>query len=402
MIMLLCSGCGKSLSKAGGRKSPVNLQHSFALIDSVVVDGDILHYYSIYADAPSYEPVIAKDEGITCVDDVGRFMEILETEILVYRQMQLVHYAEGMTRFLLAMTTEEGLWYNFMFPDGRINKEHKNSVASFSWWAVRGVRGLAAANNILEQTGSNPELLKLVRTSLDASLSHLPEFLDNYPGTIDTDLGKRPLWILEGDPDKSSELLLALTKLHRSCDYDLHDEIQKLAEGLTAHQYMEASSEFYGMYFCWNNLWHAWGNNHAYALLEAYSITGDAQFLESVKLWADFFVPYLLKNSFPRRIIIQDAENAEVFDFPQIAYGINSTYQGIHELAELTGDKRYKAYAEQVFAWFKGKNQAGKVMYDEQTGRGYDGINNKDSVNMNSGAESTIESLLAIQARGKF
>ena len=37
-------------------------------------------------------------------------------------------------------------------------------------------------------------------------------------------------------------------------------------------------------------------------------------------------------------------------------------------------------------------------MYDHLTGRAYDGINSTSKTNYNSGAESTIEALLSIQA----
>jgi hypothetical protein len=35
-------------------------------------------------------------------------------------------------------------------------------------------------------------------------------------------------------------------------------------------------------------------------------------------------------------------------------------------------------------------------MYDPQTGRCFDGINDKENINKNSGAESTIEALLTL------
>lgn len=40
-------------------------------------------------------------------------------------------------------------------------------------------------------------------------------------------------------------------------------------------------------------------------------------------------------------------------------------------------------------------------MFDISTGRGFDGINSAAEINRNAGAESTIESLLAIQALEK-
>src|SRR5439155_24394568 len=50
--------------------------------------------------------------------------------------------------------------------------------------------------------------------------------------------------------------------------------------------------------------------------------------------------------------------------------------------------------------WFYGNNSAGFPMYDPATGRGYDGLLGPSEfrVNRNSGAESTIEALMALQA----
>ena len=62
-----------------------------------------------------------------------------------------------------------------------------------------------------------------------------------------------------------------------------------------------------------------------------------------------------------------------------------------------TNDKKYADIAAQLAAWFFGKNETGKNMYDRNTGRGYDGIKSKDTINYNSGAESTIEALLSLQ-----
>ena len=48
--------------------------------------------------------------------------------------------------------------------------------------------------------------------------------------------------------------------------------------------------------------------------------------------------------------------------------------------------------------WYFGNNPASQVMYDHLTGRAFDGINSATKTNFNSGAESTIEALLSIQA----
>ena len=58
--------------------------------------------------------------------------------------------------------------------------------------------------------------------------------------------------------------------------------------------------------------------------------------------------------------------------------------------------------AKKSAAWLAGENASGKVMWDPATGRCYDGIISKEEINLNSGAESTIEALLSLQALEKL
>ncbi len=83
---------------------------------------------------------------------------------------------------------------------------------------------------------------------------------------------------------------------------------------------------------------------------------------------------------------------------PQIAYGIRPMVFACMKAYEVTGDTKYKTRANQLATWFSGQNPAHAAMYDPATGRGYDGISNSNQINRNSGAESTIEALLTMQA----
>ena len=69
---------------------------------------------------------------------------------------------------------------------------------------------------------------------------------------------------------------------------------------------------------------------------------------------------------------------------------------------EMTKEEKYLTLATDLAAWFSGNNPANVPMYDPATGRGYDGISGPDGYNKNAGAESTIESLLALQAIEKY
>jgi hypothetical protein len=68
---------------------------------------------------------------------------------------------------------------------------------------------------------------------------------------------------------------------------------------------------------------------------------------------------------------------------------------------EVTHEEKYFTRATELAGWFTGKNFAGKPMFDASEGRGFDGIDETLAINRNSGAESTIESLLSLQALEK-
>lgn len=401
-VFQLCCSEEKNINDDITLVSPINLDHALALVDSIVIDDQNLTFIWIYADAPSYEPIGASGEGITCVDDVGRFMEVLETEILVYGKNELIPIAEGMTRFLLYMSRDDGLWYNFMFENGSINTAHQNSIAEFGWWAVRGLRGLTSAYNIFEDQIGYTDFVVNIENRINSANIHIEEAISQYPAQVLTELGMRPGWLVKNAPDMNSELLYVLTKLQNTGDFDFYEAIEKISKGIVKYQYQIPDHDLKGMYLCWNNIWHNWGNNQALGLLEAYKITADSTLLNSVENWADYFIPYLLENEFLWEINVKFNQGFTTVQFPQIAYGFNSIYRGIKTLASVTENEEYINLSEYVFSWFQGQNIAQTPMYYSNTGICFDGIDNLSSVNMNSGAESTIECLLAIQYRGNY
>ena len=67
---------------------------------------------------------------------------------------------------------------------------------------------------------------------------------------------------------------------------------------------------------------------------------------------------------------------------------------GLLRVCDATGDTKYAHMAGQSASWLIGHNVAQQKMYDPESGRCLDGINDSTSVNLNAGAESTIEALL--------
>ena len=52
-------------------------------------------------------------------------------------------------------------------------------------------------------------------------------------------------------------------------------------------------------------------------------------------------------------------------------------------------------------AWFEGDNDAGQLMWDPETGGGFDGLH-ADGVNLNQGAESTLALISTLQHARRF
>jgi hypothetical protein len=397
-ILLLLTACSGSPDSDAGTATAVNLDHLLSLVDSLTVADQTVMFVRVYAEAPDYRPIGATGEGIACVDDAGRMLEVLQTEIQTRRRTDLLPLARGVTRFLLAMCQEDGLWYNFLQADGTPNTTHANSVADFGWWAVRGLRGLAAAVLIFRDRPEDASLLEAVDHRLQASLARLQTVLDRYPEHTATTWGPRPAWLVKDAPDLNSELLIALAHLQQSGRYDVQEAMRKIGAGLIEYQWRRPEHELDGMFFCWRNLWHLWGNNFAYGLMVAYPYAGSENWLTAVRAWADHFVPFLQDHDFPREIRVSPDGSYLLVPGAQIAYGFTALYRGLQALAERTGEAEHRRRAEEVFAWFQGQNPAGIPMYDPATGRGYDGVEPSGELNRNAGAESTIESLLAFQS----
>jgi hypothetical protein len=83
-------------------------------------------------------------------------------------------------------------------------------------------------------------------------------------------------------------------------------------------------------------------------------------------------------------------------DLSQIAYGNETTVDGLLAVGTATGDDVFRRWAGIAAGWLFGNNPAGVPMYQPDTGVVFDGINGDGTINHNSGAESTIEGLLSL------
>jgi hypothetical protein len=85
-------------------------------------------------------------------------------------------------------------------------------------------------------------------------------------------------------------------------------------------------------------------------------------------------------------------------DSSQIAYGAGAGVLDLLAVATATDSGGLRQLAGIAAGWFFGQNPAGVATYDPATGATDDGINANGTVNLNSGAESTIFGLLTMEA----
>jgi hypothetical protein len=77
-----------------------------------------------------------------------------------------------------------------------------------------------------------------------------------------------------------------------------------------------------------------------------------------------------------------------------LPFDVSCAVAGLDAVHAATADPRYADAATLARAWFDGRNQAGRPVYDRRRGLVHDGIDD-ERVNANSGAESNIEGALA-------
>ena len=384
--------------------SILNDGHLSHLTESFDSDGEALSAVWIYCEAPDYHLVGDEDEGFSCVDDVARAMVYLIKAQKEKPNDERRQQIEKFARFIFKMQADNGYFYNFIFEDKSINTDHINSTASANWWSWRAFWALS-------------ELIQLDQTQISASIKDkavnsmqilLPHILSICPGAEvmqEVDGVSFPSCIAMRGTDQLSILVLGLCNYYQKFPtQDVKDFILK-ACGLMGQMQLGDENNFpYYASMSWQNYWHAWGNLQAYSLLVAGDMLQDTTIINHGLREVASFYPYYLKEWPSSFRLVRKGETYAAEDlaaYPQIAYNLRPMVFASLKAYEITGDQEYATLAKSLGTWFFGKNQAGQKMYDVSSGRTFDGIVSPIEVNRNSGAESTIEALLALQALDK-
>ena len=95
----------------------VNLAHLNHLYEDVVIGGKEMGIIHIYAEYPDYAWVDAHNEGIACVDDVGRATVVYLRHFEITGDTTSLKRARKLLDFCLYMQAEDGQFYNFIYAD---------------------------------------------------------------------------------------------------------------------------------------------------------------------------------------------------------------------------------------------------------------------------------------------
>lgn len=388
-----------SLEDASAPK--VSLTHFNHLFSEVTVGQHQLGIVHIYSEYPDYSYAIEPAEGFTCVDDVARAIVMLSrnqptTDPHVLRQLK------SLVEFVLYMQNDNGYFNNFMWQDLSVNRSYKTSVATLNWWSLRALWSLQTAYPLVSDDQGLSRKMDVAIEKVVANIKRdlaTTSLTTEMVNTIDT-----PSWLPQKyAADQGAVAMIALLQYYQNnADEQIRAIIENLAQGIMRMQKGDAKNYPYGMFLSWKNQWHSWGNNQAYALLLAGQQLNRPDYIRSALLEIDNFYPYILEQGFAEAISIERTANGSYIEasrqpFPQIAYGIRPMVFAASEAYRLTGQKKYAALSAKLTSWLFAANAAGTVMHDKKNGRTFDAINSIDTINKNSGAESTIEALLILQ-----
>jgi hypothetical protein len=345
-----------------------------------------------------YQQVEASGEGYACVDDVARIAIILLSRYEKCRDPRCLEKAEKALEFILYMADGNGEYYNFAYIDGRINRKGKTSRADMDWWTARAFYALAMGKRIIGE--SDPDLFERIDKANKLTINNLisarenpeihPEVEKNYkerrikPGSLVNDSGTITSIVTLG--------LLEEYKVKK--EQRIKDLIFEYCNAMAAVEETSfAKYPFTGFHY--NTLRapdmiHFYGNRQVEALATAGRMFNKRRWIDSAVNEANIGYPKLLTSWGLPFALSPDPEI-----YPQIAYTAETIITNLMAVYKATGERKYAVLAGLFASWFFGNNPFRKPMCIPGKGRCFDGIDDH-GISVNAGAESVIESLLAL------
>jgi hypothetical protein len=378
----------------------INTSHLDYLYEEITVEDRLMGIVRIYCEYPDYFLTWETQEGIACIDDAAR-AAIFYTQFYNTNKKKIyLQKAKKLIEFLLYMQAENGYFYNFIFEDYRINTSYQRSIAIPDWWTWRALWALSEIYEIM--IDEDKHLASRMWESIINAIESIKKDFSSEQTSRDIAGFKIPTWLPAGGAaDQAAVLLMGLCRYYKfQADPEIYKIIERLCKGIIQMQVGNSQRFPFGAFLSWENKWHAWGNIQSSALLRANKILNKKEIEKAVLKELDNFYNFLIVERFYCEFEIKKDKHQIILlnssKTPQIAYGIRPMIWAAIEAFEMTGDKKYARQAGEIAKWFFGKNISNKIIYDTVTGRCFDGIIENGMINRNSGAESTIEALLAL------
>jgi hypothetical protein len=300
---------------------------------------------AVYADADD-SPVAAREsgmEGVACIDDAARALVLLCSVWEATELPWIRRWCSGLLDFVLWMQGSDGRWVNFVEDwDGTVNRNGISSFAGGAFWQARALQAVARAAVVFDDERATaalnrglgemrapapPDVRALhVITALDLPDDRVPRLRDHLTGWVDQML---------------------------SCTSD----------GMLMNSPLERGRP------------HLWGHVQEAALAAAGARLGRDDVIAVAQRSATLVFAGVIESG---------------FDMPRVQpYDVSSAIEVMDSLHAVTGSADCADLAAKARQWFDGRNTAGIPVYDVETGRVADGIDD-GRVSSNSGAEANV------------
>ena len=383
------------------QKSLVNTAHLDHLYQEIKVNNVKLGIIHIYAESPDYKWIEASGEGIACIDDAARAAVFYMNYYKQTHDKKYLPQIRSLINFQLYMHAANGFFYNFIWKDYTIDTTYRTSIAQPNWWSWRALWALTEAQKFYLKI--NPRFSREIKKHIIATIDALDKWLTTGNKTAVYGGYELPAWLpFESASDQAAVIVKSLSTFYKNNKSEkVKSIIGHLCAGILKMQQGNETISPYYAFLSWQNGWHAWGNSQADALIDAGRALNKKEYITAAVNEIKYFYPWLIGKGFYTEFhVVKDDNNitsfADTSKFAQIAYGIRPMIFSCMNAYKLLNDSIFLNTAIRAVKWFFKNNPANTLMYDPKSGRGYDGIIAYGKINNNSGAESTIESLLSI------
>lgn len=308
-----------------------------------------------------------RDSGYT-LDDNARALIVMLMHYNLFRTKEDLDYIDLYLSFIERCQTKAGNFVNYI---DEHNKVHiKNDYVNLEDSNARAIWALGHV--VSEAHNLPPEYIKRAKSCMDKARSWIPGILS--PRAI--------AFTIKG-------LYLYLENFE---DEEFKNTIEKLAENLISRYDLNREKEWE-----WFEEYLTYANSILpEAMLIAFLTTGKEIYKKTALESFEFLLSKMYKNGNFKVISNKGwhQKHTEPEEYGEQPIDVAYTIQALDLFYQHFKNPEYKIKMEKAFNWFLGDNHLNRIVYNPVTGGCGDGLE-KENVNLNQGAESTVCYLMA-------